>query len=105
MWRKGFSPLRSYRSTSPKCDIKLSMRLELTCRIWGKKFIIELDGSQHLEQEQYDAERTQYLESQGYHVIRFWNNQVEKEINNITQILNALLNQDECDGNKLEIQK
>jgi very-short-patch-repair endonuclease len=36
-----------------------------------KKLIIELDGSQHLEQEEYDAERTGYLESQGYHVLRF----------------------------------
>lgn len=35
------------------------------------KLIIELDGSQHLEQEEYDKERTEYLESQGYKVIRF----------------------------------
>lgn len=40
------------------------------------KLIIELDGSQHLEQEEYDIERTHYLESQGYKVIRFWNNQI-----------------------------
>ena len=38
------------------------------------KLIIELDGSQHLEQQQYDAARTVYLESQGYTVLRFWNN-------------------------------
>ena len=35
--------------------------------------IIELDGSQHLEQEEYDAERTEFLESEGYRVVRFWN--------------------------------
>jgi len=40
------------------------------------KLIIELDGSQHLEQEEYDEERTKYLESLGYKVIRFWNNDV-----------------------------
>jgi len=40
------------------------------------KLIIELDGSQHLEQEQYDEERTKYLQAQGYRVIRFWNNDV-----------------------------
>lgn len=33
------------------------------------KLIIELDGSQHLEQQEYDSERTKYLESQGYRVI------------------------------------
>jgi len=47
------------------------------------KLIIELDGSQHLEQEEYDVERTKYLESQGYKVIRFWNNQITNEIENV----------------------
>ena len=41
-----------------------------------KKLIVELDGSQHLEQEEYDKGRADYLESQGYKVIRFWNNDV-----------------------------
>src|SRR3989304_2244073 len=45
-----------------------------------KRLIIELDGSQHLEQAEYDVERTKYLESQGYKVIRFWNDQVEKDV-------------------------
>jgi very-short-patch-repair endonuclease len=45
-----------------------------------KKLIIELDGSQHLEQVEYDAERTRYLESKGYKVIRFWNHAVMKDI-------------------------
>ena len=47
------------------------------------KLIIELDGSQHLEQEEYDSERTKYLEEHGYKVIRFWNNQVLNEIENV----------------------
>ena len=57
-----------------------------------KKLIIELDGSQHLEQTEYDTERTQYLELLGYKVIRFWNNQVEKEMDGIVQILATILN-------------
>ena len=48
-----------------------------------RKIIIELDGSQHLEQEEYDKERTKYLESKGYKVIRFWNNQVMNEMNGV----------------------
>jgi very-short-patch-repair endonuclease len=48
-----------------------------------EKLIIELDGSQHLEQEEYDKERTQYLESQGYKVIRFWNNQIMNDMNGV----------------------
>jgi very-short-patch-repair endonuclease len=48
-----------------------------------KKLIIELDGSQHLEQAEYDAERTKFLEAQGYKVIRFWNNEVMNDINGV----------------------
>ena len=54
-----------------------------------KKLIIELDGGQHLEQEEYDKERTKYLESQGYKVIRFRNNDV---MNNIDGVLLAIMN-------------
>jgi very-short-patch-repair endonuclease len=52
------------------------------------KLIIELDGSQHLEQEEYDLERTRYLESQGYKVLRFWNHQV---MNDIDGVIRAIL--------------
>ena len=48
-----------------------------------KKLIIELDGSQHLEQEEYDEERTKYLNSLGYKVIRFWNNEVTNNIDGV----------------------
>ena len=55
------------------------------------KLIIELDGSQHLEQEEYDKERTKYLESLGYKVIRFWNNDVTNNIDGVVlAIMNAL---------------
>jgi very-short-patch-repair endonuclease len=52
------------------------------------KLIIELDGSQHLEQEEYDQERTKYFESLGYKVIRFWNNDVA---NNIEGVILAII--------------
>ncbi len=48
--------------------------------------MIELDGSQHLEQEEYDVERTKCLESQGYKAIRFWNNQVMNAIGGYTRL-------------------
>lgn len=52
------------------------------------KLIIERDGSQHLEQQEYDRDRTKYLESQGYPVIRFWNNDV---MNNIEGVILVIL--------------
>jgi very-short-patch-repair endonuclease len=57
-----------------------------------KKLAIELDGSQHLEQEEYDIERTKYLESQGYKVIRFWNNQVMNDIEGVFRAIETALN-------------
>ena len=47
------------------------------------KLIIELDGSQHLEQEDYDEERTKYLKLLGYKVMRFWNNDVMNKIEDV----------------------
>ena len=38
--------------------------------------VIELDGGQHAEQVNEDAERTLWLASQGFRVLRFWNNEV-----------------------------
>ena len=55
------------------------------------KLIIELDGSQHLEQEEYDLERSAFLESQGYKVIRFWNNDVMNEIDNVIRAIDDTL--------------
>ena len=52
-----------------------------------KKLIIELDGSQHLEQTEYDTERTKSLESKGYKVLRFWNNDVT---NNMDKVLSVI---------------
>src|SRR5512138_1858547 len=52
------------------------------------RLIIELDGSQHLEQEEYDQERTEYLESKGYRVLRFWNNDV---MNDIESVIRAII--------------
>lgn len=56
-----------------------------------EKLVIELDGSQHLDLEEYDNERTAFLESKGYRVLRFWNNDVMNNIDGVaTAILDAL---------------
>jgi very-short-patch-repair endonuclease len=56
-----------------------------------EKLIIELDGSQHLEQQAYDHQRTRYLRSQGYTVIRFWNHEVMQDINTVIQTIQLTL--------------
>lgn len=56
-----------------------------------EKIIIEVDGGQHLSQEEYDIQRTEFLKSKGYRVLRFWNHQVLKDIEGVVQvILNAV---------------
>lgn len=55
------------------------------------KLIIELDGSQHLEQSEYDAERAVFLESKGYRVLRFWNNDVMNDIHAVIQVIELAL--------------
>ncbi len=52
-----------------------------------KKFIIELDGSQHLEQKEYDEERSVFLKSKGYRILRFWNHEV---MNNTDSVLTVI---------------
>lgn len=58
-----------------------------------RKLIVELDGSQHLEQGDYDRERTAFLESKGYRVLRFWNHQVMNEIEGVLQVIGDALEQ------------
>ena len=59
-----------------------------------QKIIIELDGGQHNEPEhiKYDKERTSFLESKGYKVIRFWNNEIYENINGVILKLEQELN-------------
>ncbi len=55
------------------------------------KLVIELDGGQHAEQADYDAARTDFLKSQGYRVLRFWNNELlANEQGVLTTIVNEL---------------
>ena len=55
----------------------------------AQHLIIELDGSQHAEpeEERKDALRTAYLNQQGYQVMRFWNNQVNTELEGVLQAI------------------
>jgi very-short-patch-repair endonuclease len=49
------------------------------------KLIVELDGSHHYTptQKKYDEERTAWLESQGYKVIRYSNLQLEENFEGV----------------------
>ena len=52
------------------------------------KLIIEVDGSQHMDQRDYDVERTEFLKAKGYIVLRFWNSDV---LNNIQGVMSEIM--------------
>ena len=52
-----------------------------------KKLIIELDGGQHGEQQQYDIVRTRKLEKNGFKVLRFWNFEVLRDVKRVLKLI------------------
>ena len=67
-----------------------------------RKLIVELDGSQHLEQDEYDTERTAFFESKGYRVIRFWNNDVTNNLESVLTVIWDALKEQEA---KLQLRR
>jgi very-short-patch-repair endonuclease len=57
------------------------------------KLIVELDGSRHAEPEQaaHDAARTEFLQSRGCCVLRFWNADVMKSRDDIVDTILAAI--------------
>jgi very-short-patch-repair endonuclease len=56
------------------------------------RLIVEVDGGQHAEQVRTDAKRTAWLESQGYRVLRFWNNEVLGNTEGVISAIRSALN-------------
>ncbi|HTQ39693.1 MAG TPA: endonuclease domain-containing protein [Pirellulales bacterium] len=52
-----------------------------------QRLIIELDGGQHSVQQSYDAQRTCWLESQGFAVLRFWNHDVLQDWDTVAEVI------------------
>jgi very-short-patch-repair endonuclease len=50
-----------------------------------RRLIVELDGGQHAEQRDEDQKRTSFLELQGYSVLRFWDNEVLRNIEGVLE--------------------
>ncbi len=56
-----------------------------------KDLIIEVDGSQHLEQKEYDDKRSEFLENQGIKVLRFWDNEINNNIDGVVEKILKIL--------------
>ena len=59
----------------------------------AKRLVIEVDGSQHGNEanRRRDGVRTRWLESEGYRVMRFWNNDVMSRTKAVLEAINELL--------------
>jgi very-short-patch-repair endonuclease len=55
-----------------------------------QRLIVEADGGQHAGSTA-DDRRTAYLESKGYRVLRFWNNDILSNIDGVADIIAAAL--------------
>lgn len=58
----------------------------------NRKLIIELDGGQHAEKAA-DRRRDTWLETQGFAVLRFWNNDVLKNTDGVLEMIMTTLNE------------
>jgi len=66
-----------------------------------RRLVIELDGGQHALEKDRDEKRTNYLEKQGYTVLRFWNNDILGNIDGTLESLMAVLSE----GDKKQVHK
>ena len=57
------------------------------------KLIIELDGATHgtADERIYDAQRTRFMEEQGWGVIRFWNDEVYRNLDGVLESMRCRL--------------
>ena len=56
-----------------------------------QKLIIEIDGGEHARQIASDTMRTRFLESKGYRVLRFWNNDVLANVDGVLAVIQAAI--------------
>jgi len=56
--------------------------------------IVELDGSQHINNKEYDRQRSDYLKSLGFRVIRFSDRDLLLNIEGVLSVIWGILNED-----------
>lgn len=58
-----------------------------------KRLVVEVDGSQHADSlhEESDGERSTFLASHGFHVLRFWNNEVLENPEGVWEVIAGAL--------------
>lgn len=55
------------------------------------RLVIEVDGGQHAEHPQPDMIRDQWLREHGFRILRFWNHQVDDELEAVLEVVQRAL--------------
>jgi very-short-patch-repair endonuclease len=67
----------------------------------GERVVIEVDGDTHAHSVESDRIRTRFLESQGYRVIRVWNNDIMENLEGVIErIVQTLANRPSPDPSR-----
>jgi very-short-patch-repair endonuclease len=56
-----------------------------------RKLVIEVDGGQHAVDMEYDQRRDEYLRDEGYVVLRFWDNEVFRNIEGVLERIKSAI--------------
>jgi len=55
------------------------------------RLIVEIDGGQHDRSSPREAERSGFLQGEGYRILRFWNNEILANLDGVHQTIAAAL--------------
>lgn len=56
-----------------------------------KRLVIELDGGQHIDNKNYDTKRIDWLMTNGFKVLRFWNHDVFQQTPSVLEVVMSAL--------------
>jgi very-short-patch-repair endonuclease len=56
-----------------------------------KRIVIELDGGQHAIEKENDIKRDTWLNSEGFEVLRFWNNEIFENLEGVLDVIRKKL--------------
>jgi len=56
-----------------------------------RRIVIEVDGGQHAIESARDRKRDKWLREKGFEVLRFWNNDVLKDIEGVLEVIRSKL--------------
>ena len=60
---------------------------------FSHRLIIEVDGGQHASPDAHELERTAHLERSGFRILRFWNNEVLENTEDVWERIREVLSE------------